>query len=156
RGYLQVLPACVRVPLANPAQSASQPRVAQRRIHFDGFVKKVQRFAVRVLRGQKITFQRNRLGVARRQLQRFLQRSQRLRRVSEAEFQLGDARPGEAEVRRLFGGRFGGQPRRFELGTRLEVIGFGHPLGGQARRGGAVPRLKLHRGDHFAQRVGKG
>ena len=120
--------------LANAAQPAPQPRIAQRRIDRDRLVKKQERLPDPVLRGQKKALQRNRRGVARRQSKRLLQRGQRLWRAPETEFEFGNPRPGEAEVRGFLRGRFGGEQGRFKLGTGLQDIRFGHPLGCQDRR----------------------
>ena len=117
RGHLQVLPSPLGAALTDAAHAPPQPRVAQGRIDCDRLVKKVQRFIDPVLRGQNKTFQRNRLGIARRQLQGLLQRGPRLRRPSETEFEFSHAPPGETEGRRFFRSRFRGQQSRFELGT---------------------------------------
>ena len=73
-GHLQVEPARLGVTPADLAKAASQPCVAQGRIDRDGLVKPGQGLTDPVLRHQQKAFERNRFGIAGRQLQSLLQR----------------------------------------------------------------------------------
>ena len=118
-----------------------------------------ERLARLVLRGQEKALQCQRLRIARRELKTSVQRGQCRFRVAESEFQFGHALPGEAEFRRNRGG-LPGQAKRilqrgFADGPRLLKVRAGEAFGGEPGLARGNARLKLHRRDELAQRVGE-
>ena len=75
--------------------------------------------------------------------------------MAETEFHLGEARPSQTEVGRLFNGSARCVQRRPQVGERLLIIGFGEPFGWGDRLTGWL-RLLFHRGDDLAQVFGNG
>ena len=69
RRRLQVLPARLDIALANAAQPAAQPGVAQGTVDGNGLIKRRHCLGNSVFRGEQESFQRIRLGIARGQLQ---------------------------------------------------------------------------------------
>ena len=82
-----------------PAKSAPEPRIAKRRIHVEGAIKPRHGFTRLVLCGQQKSFERERLGIARRERETFVQGNERLVDMAKTEFQFRHARPGEAKIR---------------------------------------------------------
>src|SRR5438445_12995860 len=78
RRHFQVRQARLALALVNPAETASQPRIAQRAIDENRLIEESQGVTDTVLSGQQKTFQRERLRVAGRKLQTLLQCCHRL------------------------------------------------------------------------------
>ena len=108
RGHQQVFASVPGIAAADAAKTASQPGVAERGVHGQRLVEPADGLAGAVLRREQKSLQRERLGVARRQRQAFVQRFERGVGAAETEFQFRHAFPGKTEIRRV--GR--GLPRR--------------------------------------------
>jgi hypothetical protein len=85
---------------ANPAQSPSQPRVAERAVGGDGLVEGRKRVVDPILRGKDKSLERDGLSIARRQMQCVRQRVLRGADPAKAELQFRHPCPAEAELRR--------------------------------------------------------
>ena len=149
----QVFPPGRCVTAANPAQAASKPRVRERGVHENRFVKLANGRGNLILRAEQKSFQGQRRRVAWRQRERFLQRGERLVHPAKTEFQFRHARAGETEIRRGLRGLARGGQRALEIHARLLIIRFRHP-GRRAGRSGRVGKwFVVHGRDQFAQRT---
>ncbi len=152
-GHLEVLLPRLRLAAANAAQPASEPGIAQRPIKLDRLLKISQRRGNFILGGQQKSFQRQRLGVARREPQTFLHRLPGRPDPAKTELHLRHPRPREAKLGRSLRRLPRGAPRRLEPRLRLLVIGLGEPLRCQRGRPGGGGVLLFHCRHQFAQRV---
>ena len=150
-------------PEAYFAQAAAEPRVAEGAVDCNGAIKIRERFGNFVLGCEQEAFQRESLGIARHQFQAAVDGFECFVGAAEAEFQFGDVRPGEAEIRRRHGCLACGCKSRGEIALRLLVVRFGEFLGGEATAGGPRPqwhrigrRLKFDGGDQPPQSLCEG
>src|SRR5262249_4257611 len=99
--YQQIFAPLEQIATPDAAQTPAKPRVAKCRVHRERTVKHLARFASAILGGEQKSFQREGLGIARRQSQALVQRVKCTASMAETELELGNARPDKAEIRRL-------------------------------------------------------
>ena len=109
-GDEEVFAAAFEVAATDASEAAPEPRVAEPGIDRDGAIEVFKGLSSFVAGGEQETFERERLGIARGELEAALNGFEGFAAAAEAELELAQARPAESE----FGRNRDGLPRQLE------------------------------------------
>ena len=150
-GGLQVAPAFDCAALANPAEAAAQPGVAERAVSGYGLIEGGEGGVNPVLGAQDEAPQGESFGIARRECQGFFQRLFGGVSAAEGKLQLGHSRPGEPEIGRYFHRETRRVQSSFKIGTLLGIR-MRQIFGRQPGRARLRQRPARNGGNDFTQR----